>query len=85
MSLYERAIKKWGMVAQIDMMIEEAGELIVALQHFKRGRDGSLKEVIEEIIDTELMIEQGKLMFTYDEHWQDVRRMKLERLEALLK
>jgi NTP pyrophosphatase (non-canonical NTP hydrolase) len=36
--LYDKATKKWGMQAQIDQMIEETAELIVALNKYKRNK-----------------------------------------------
>jgi NTP pyrophosphatase (non-canonical NTP hydrolase) len=56
------ALRLWGHTAQIDMMIEECGELIVALQHFKRGRATNI-EVASEIADVTLMLDQAALMF----------------------
>jgi NTP pyrophosphatase (non-canonical NTP hydrolase) len=70
--LYKRALKYWGKEAQIEMMIEEASELIVALQHYKRyamnkpNNESNWhygEHVCEEIIDVQIMINQIKLMF----------------------
>ena len=70
--LYQRALEYWGIHAQIDMMIEEASELIVALQHYKRhAMHRQINEynrcygehVCEEIADTQIMLNQMKLIF----------------------
>lgn len=54
---FREAIETWGIVAQADMAIEECGELIVELSHWKRGRDNR-EEVIEELVDIRIMSEQ---------------------------
>jgi len=56
------AIKLYGEEAQIDMMIEEAGELITALMHYKRGRVTKDK-VCEEIADVKIMAGQMEIIF----------------------
>jgi len=48
--LYEHAIDKWGVDAQVDMVVEECSELILAIQKSKRGQ-GSAKEIIDELVD----------------------------------
>ena len=61
--LYNEAINKFGFKAQIDLAQEECGELIAALSHFKRGRAGSEKEVVEEIADVLIVANQLALIF----------------------
>ena len=87
--LYEKAIKKWGVDAQINMAIEEMAELIQALVKQGRAVNGCTKgEVMEEIIDVEIMLEQLKLIFFPNKSDLDFydffRRQKLLRLEKLL-
>ncbi len=36
--IFAAAVEQWGPDAQLDMLIEEMGELIVAIQHFRRSR-----------------------------------------------
>ncbi len=57
-----KAIRKWGKDAQVDMAIEELAELIIALQHYKRGRN-NIGDVKEELADVRIMYEQ-LAMFT---------------------
>ena len=79
-SVYERAIAVWGETAQLDMILEEIGELVVAIQQRKRGRitnDG----VCEEIADVGIMLEQAAIMFG-ETSVEAYRRDKLARLEA---
>lgn len=79
-SIYERALVVWGETAQLDMILEEIGELVVAIQQRKRGRitnDG----VCEEIADVGIMLEQAAIMYGA-ESVAAFRRDKLARLDA---
>lgn len=51
-----KAIDCYGIVFNLDKVIEECAELIVALQHYKNGREGSLEEVLEEMVDVHIMM-----------------------------
>ena len=55
------ALATWGADAQINQCCEESGELIVALNHLRRGR-GTLAEAAEEIADDRLMNKQMRLL-----------------------
>jgi len=79
-SIYERAIETWGGEAQMDMIIEECSELIVALQRLKRGR-GRVELVQDEVADVLIMAEQAKVLFGADDIERIVAR-KLARLET---
>lgn len=58
------ALAKYGEQAQIDMCIEECGELIVALQHYKRGLAAAdHHDIITEIADVQIMCEQMQELF----------------------
>ncbi|CAG7581708.1 MAG: nucleoside triphosphate pyrophosphohydrolase [uncultured marine phage] len=63
--ILKQAVDKWGELSQIEMMIEECSELIMALQKMKRGYD-NLDNIAEEIADVSLMMEQGKYIFGED-------------------
>lgn len=80
--LYQRAIKNWGITAQMDMMIEECSELIGAIEKFRRGRVG-VEEVVTEIADVEIMAEQMRLVFGFDYVVEEKAR-KLQRLQERL-
>lgn len=66
LEIYKRAEELWGLVAQYDQAIEEMGELIVAINKFKRkclyGEFKSNKMVeenlVEEIADVKMCLEQ---------------------------
>jgi NTP pyrophosphatase (non-canonical NTP hydrolase) len=47
-----RAIRKWGVDAQVGMAIEECAELIVALRHVDRGREANVASEIADVLIT---------------------------------
>lgn len=76
--LYNNAIQRWGIEAQVDMFHEEVGELLSALNKYKRGRVGK-DAVVTEIADVQIMAEQLAVWFGEDE----VRREKEYKLNRL--
>ena len=75
----EKAVQKWGSKAQINMLVEECGELLQALMHYYRGRN-NLEDVQEEIADVLMMCWQMRYIFGargVDEKLQE----KLARIE----
>jgi len=87
-SIYEEALDVWGEDSQIEQLIEECSELILALQKLKRDRrfNGGSKtariaDVLEEIADVKIMIRQIELIFPADE----VKGYENEKLERLRK
>lgn len=81
-AILRRAIEVYGIHAQTNMALEEMGELIVALQHGRRGR-ASHVEVCEEVADVQIMMEQLAIIFGKD----IVRKYyesKIQRLEQRL-
>lgn len=80
-TIYQRAVIKWGVDSQVDMLIEELAELIVELQHCKRNRSHN---VAEEIADVEIMLSQIKPLFNEDKDVDNWKLMKAERLEKRL-
>jgi NTP pyrophosphatase (non-canonical NTP hydrolase) len=65
---------------QVDLAIEEMGELIVALNHLRRGRCG-VDKVAEEIADVKLMLKQLESILDCKEMVYDIKVDKLCRLE----
>lgn len=63
-SVYADAILTYGVRAQEDMLHEEVGELLSALNKYNRGRC-SEEEVITEIADCQIML--GQMAFLFDE------------------
>lgn len=76
--LCKKAVIKWGVDAQIDMMIEECSELITALQHFKRGRENN---VAEELADVEIVLNQIRPFFNQEGEVDSWFYTKSKRLE----
>ena len=59
--LYQKAINNWGKELQYGMLSEEVGELLSAINKYRRGRVDK-KAVIEEIADVRIMLEQISFM-----------------------
>lgn len=57
----------WGSQSQFDQLHEELGELIVALNHYKRNRC-SLKDVAIEMADVRLMLDAIQVVLGIDEN-----------------
>ena len=77
---YKKAIKAWGNEFLYDMMIEESAELIHALQHFKRRKENSFKEVLSEVADVEILIEQFKItLLNQIYEFRSIKAVKLKR------
>lgn len=81
--ILSEAVAKWGVDAQTDMAIEEMGELIVAINHYRRGREGGIDNVQEEIADVIIAMNQMKMMYGSDAVDAIIER-KLNRLERRL-
>ena len=84
MQVYKDAIRLWGEDAQINMIIEECAELIVAIRKWGRGRGEPVvlvDHVCQEIADVEIMIEQFRAM-GYGEIVDRHKRLKLDRLSG---
>jgi NTP pyrophosphatase (non-canonical NTP hydrolase) len=58
LELYTNCMKFWGLEKQLRMTQEECSELVLAISHFIRGREGGLENLIEELADAQLMINQ---------------------------
>jgi NTP pyrophosphatase (non-canonical NTP hydrolase) len=58
LALYDDCMAFWGLERQLRMTQEECGELIIAISHFIRGREDGLEDLVEELADTQLMINQ---------------------------
>lgn len=82
MSIYERAIKKWGEM-QIVKAMEEAAEFIQACSRRLLGKVDDKHNLEEEIADLEIMLEQVKLTCNV-KLIEEFKKIKLERLKKLL-
>lgn len=80
-TVFERALSAWGEEAQIGMCIEEAGEMLAAINHFKRGRIEK-GEMIEEFVDVYIMMSQMRYM--NQELFDVIFDMKVRRIKQRL-
>lgn len=86
--IYDKADELWGRIAQYDQMIEEMGELIVAINKYKRkclyGEYKSNPKVeenlIEELADVKMCLEQ-LCIFSGEEKVDKTLDEKLEKLQ----
>jgi len=91
-TIYEEALDVWGEDSQIEQLIEECSELILALQKLKRHRrfnqgkrEDRINDVLEEIADVKIMIRQIELIFPNEEvkKYEDLKLARLrKRLNA---
>lgn len=65
--LYKDCMEYWGFEAQSKVAQEECAELILALFHLDRKREGAKENVIEECADVYLMINQLMYYFGKEE------------------
>lgn len=79
--LARAALVLWGKDAQINMASEEAAELIVVLNHFRRGRS-TAEDVMGEIADMEILLTELKEIFIHDDIYTKVINSKLEKLAS---
>lgn len=82
-NLLKAAVDKWGSSPQIDMLVEECGELIVDLQHYKRGRV-AWDKIAEELADVRIMMGQIELIANIGALVDAKENGKLKRLEQRL-
>lgn len=85
--LYIKAIDKWGVHSQINMWVEESGELTDLLMKFTRGRfgDDTQEQIAEEIADVEIMLDQLKVLFKIDSSGvEHHKKLKIESLKEVI-
>ena len=78
--IYEKAILLWGKRAQMNMMVEEAMELIQALMKYHRCRVTD-DDVINEMVDVQIMLNQMKIVMNDDSKYNRMMAFKLDRLQ----
>jgi NTP pyrophosphatase (non-canonical NTP hydrolase) len=88
LELYRDVLNEWGERERIDMLYEEIGELIQAVNKFKRNKI-KLSDLISEIADVEIMLEQLTVMFDpengiFVDHVNEEKSRKLTRLNDRL-
>ena len=91
MKIYKEAEDIWGLTAQYDQAIEEMGELIVAINKYKRkyfageykGNNSIEENLAEEIADVKMCLEQLE-SYVGEEKISMVFEKKLEELANLI-
>lgn len=71
LKIYDKATQLWGLVAQYDQCVEEMGELIVAINKYKRkvlykeykGDSKIVENLVEEIAAVSICLEQMRHFF----------------------
>lgn len=74
----DKAIQLWSVEKQIDMVIEECAELIVSINHYRRNRV-TYKEVLEECVDVEMMLDQLKNIIGHEDIYKEIHTKKENR------
>jgi hypothetical protein len=79
-----KALEKWGINAQVMMLIEEMSELTKEICKNFRGRDNRT-EMLDEICDVSIMLEQAKIVFNFsDEEIEEHVDFKINRIQERL-
>lgn len=79
--LYEQAVELWGKDLQMQMLVEECAELIVAIHHYTRFPDSvNLDKIVEEMADVSIMLEQVSLITNTRHTLNNSKEYKLNRL-----
>ena len=74
----------WGKEAQMRQTMEEAAELIVALNKIIRNT-GRIEDLAEEIADVQLMCEEMIELFNIQKEVKSWKKNKVERLQDRLR
>lgn len=82
--LYNKAIRKYGVDAQLDMAVEEMSELIKEICKYKRHRKHG-DRIADEVADVEIMLEQIVFMLNNEGLKNKFKERKLNRLYSRVK
>jgi NTP pyrophosphatase (non-canonical NTP hydrolase) len=75
-------VNHYGPEAQLDQLVEEMGELIVAKSHFGRDRI-HFKYLLEEVADVYIMLQQFRCIYNVTEaQMKEAIRKKMVKLQA---
>lgn len=77
--LASTAVNCFEMMNRLDHASEEYAEFIVALNHYKRHREGAFEELTEEICDSIILGKQ--LEYLFGSHLDAMMAKKLNKLE----
>ena len=74
------AVRMYGAPAQLDQFIEELAELIVAINHLRRGR-ADIEHVLQEMVDVDIMMKQMKIILNVkDDYFRLIKDRKIKEL-----
>ena len=86
-SICKSAVDTWGFEKQLDVVVEELSELILAIQKWKRYRnDERMRDVAEVAADVRLVLLQLQYMFDtqvnpdFTKHMEDMMQFKQNRI-----
>lgn len=75
----QKIAKYYGKKAQLEQLIEESAELIVAVRKYLReAEDLPFVNVVEEIADVEVMTNQIKYLFGIENKVEEIKAAKIE-------
>lgn len=78
----KKAVDTFGKENQLNMATEELAELIVAINHWRRGRAGK-DEVIEEIADCYIMLRELTYIVTDSMSFDPIHEMLEKKVKLL--
>ena len=79
--VFDGALEAWGADSQIDLAIEELGELITELARVQNGRESASEEaVVDEVADCRIALTQLTRIFDPDAI-QEREAQKMRRLD----
>jgi hypothetical protein len=78
-NIYKEAVDHFGADRQLEQLEEELTELLLAVKHFRKGKDTEA-HLVSEIADVKIMLWQMNYVFTPD-HIEDAVDYKRQRLE----
>lgn len=82
--VYKRCVDQWGVEAQVNMVTEELGELIVAIQKWKRNpSERTIHDIASEVADVELMLGQLHYMMETTIERKYIVHLDMERVYKL--
>ncbi len=73
-----KAVEKWGLERQTNMVIEEVGEFLQAWNKLNRGKI-TAREYVGEMVDCYIMFSQ--MRHIYGELFESVLRNKIDKIE----
>ncbi len=81
--ILQEAIDRYGMDAQLKMVLEEMSELQKEICKFWRGKD-NLEQIADEVADVEIMLEQVRIIFQIEDVVDEHISQKISRLRDRL-